>query len=131
MLFWKVTVMLSPVESALVTRVEKTSARTPEVAEPADRDPVVGVGGAGPARARAELGRIADRGRGATHGRRGEEGVGRTGGGRPRAGFRHVARAGRGAAHGARVPRRVRAGRAGAVAEVARAEVTVVGARGT
>src|ERR671937_501882 len=34
MLFWKVTVMLSPLESALVTRVEKTSVRTPVVPEP-------------------------------------------------------------------------------------------------
>src|SRR5437762_2994601 len=34
MLFWKVTVKLSPLASALVTRVEKMSVRTPVVPEP-------------------------------------------------------------------------------------------------
>jgi len=34
MLFWKVTVMLSALDRAVVTRVEKTSVRTPVVPEP-------------------------------------------------------------------------------------------------
>src|SRR5206468_3242941 len=97
----------------------------PEVAEPTDRDAVVGVGRAARARARAVLGRIAGRGRAATHGRRGQEGVGWTRGARPRAGLGDIAFARRRAAHGAAVPRRVLTGHVGAIALVQGAGVGV------
>src|SRR5206468_853312 len=97
----------------------------PEVAEPTDRDAVVGVGRAARARARAVLGRIAGRGRAATHGRRGQEGVGWTRGARPRAGLGHVAGTGRRPAHDAGVARRVLAGHVRAVALIEGARVGV------
>src|SRR5204862_47684 len=57
-----------------------------------------------------------------------QEAVRRAGGARAGAGLRRVTGTGRRAAHRAGVPRRMRAGRAGPTADVARAHVAVVGA---
>src|SRR5438874_631759 len=83
------------------------------------------VGRAGGARAGTVLGHVADARRGAAFGAGGQEEVGRTGRARAGAGLGHVARPGCGAAHGARVPRRVLAGGARAVAHVEGAGVGV------
>src|SRR5438874_827221 len=83
------------------------------------------VGRAGGARAGTVLGQVADARRGAADGAGGQEEVGRTGRARAGAGLGHVARPGCRAAHGARVPRRVLAGGARAVAHVEGAGVGV------
>src|SRR5207249_1127850 len=82
------------------------------------------------ARSRAELGGVALTGRGAAEGRGGEEGIGRAGRARAVAGLGLVAVPGRRPAHRPRIPRRMLAVAAAAVAGVGRARVAVVGAGG-
>src|SRR5207253_6907838 len=83
------------------------------------------VRGAVRARARAVLRRVAVARRGPARGEGREEAVGRTGRARPRAGLVRVARPGRGAAHRPRVPRRMLAAVAAAVALVEAARIPV------